>query len=149
MHIILPTSRGGNWRRRHTRSVLKSVQYSQSLPQISSRCAKKKTHFSHILPPPLFSLTNSHSRFSVSQPLMQSIKICLPSRVPSPSSTHSPLHPCPIASPSPNREKSDHAKLITLATHMYFLTVAYPAGECGLFTFEDVYTRVICGTSSK
>src|ERR1700728_3659893 len=93
----------------------------------------RKSYFNQTLPPPLFSLTNSHC-LCTSLPPKQSNNTCFPSSVPSPSSTHSPSHPSP---------KPSVAYRNTRAVHTYFFTIACPFGECRLGTFVVVCMRLI------
>ena len=70
---------------------------------------KKHTHLNHNLPPPLLSLTTSHTLLPIILPLSASTNIRLPSFVPSYSTIHSPNQPSPTSPSSGRRVRTTRA----------------------------------------
>jgi hypothetical protein len=98
----------------------------------------RTTDLSHIRVGVLRSITNSHSRLTLTLPLRASRSDCRPSFVPSPSRTHSPCQP----SPRPGRTCDRKC-----ASHVCFLIRATPFGECGLGTLVGRSMRESSGSS--
>ena len=105
------------------------------------------TDLIHNLPFPDFSFTISQRPLlpSPSGPGSNaSIKLCLPSRVPSASRIHSPIHPSPGCEALCTGRTEEWPAYGSRASHMYFFTIAYPRGECGLQTRVGKCARDIC-----